>query len=170
MSSAKLFLCRVVFSFLPPTRIWAVKRFLLMWAGAEVARNVRIVSSVRIMIGGRLKVGEDTWLGHEVLMVGGEADVLIGSRVDIAPRVSFITGSHHLDWSGDRAAGKGFSKPIVVEDGAWIGANATVLGGVSIGRCAVVAAGALVNSDVPPYTLVAGVPARIIRTADLQTL
>ena len=65
-----------------------------------------------------------------------------------------------------RSAGPGLSKPITVHDGAWIGANCTVLGGVTIGKKAVVAAGSLVNHDVPAYSLVAGVPAKVIKYLD----
>ena len=53
--------------------------------------------------------------------------------------------------------------PAVIKHDSWIGANATVLAGVTIGECCVVATGAFVNEDVPPYTVVGGVPARIIR-------
>ena len=56
------------------------------------------------------------------------------------------------------------TRPVRIEDGVWIAANATVLKGVTIGQGAVVAAGAVVTKDVPPRTMVAGVPARVIRT------
>ena len=58
---------------------------------------------------------------------------------------------------------KAKAEKIIVEDEAWIGAHATILAGVHIGRCAIVGAGAVVTEDVPPYTIVAGVPARVIR-------
>jgi acetyltransferase-like isoleucine patch superfamily enzyme len=56
------------------------------------------------------------------------------------------------------------TKPVVISDDVWIGANATITPGVTIGRHSVVAAGSVVTHDVPPYTIVAGVPARIIKT------
>ena len=56
-----------------------------------------------------------------------------------------------------------FAKPIIIDDGCWIGANATIIGGVTIGEGAVVAAGAVVTKDVEPYTMVGGVPAKIIK-------
>lgn len=149
---------------LPPTRCFGLKRLLLQWAGAKVGKNVRIVSSARFYLTGNLVIGEGTWLGHDVLVVGGDANVCIGAKVDIAPRVSLITGSHELFTEDDRAAGRGCSLPIVIEDGAWIGATSTILGGVVIGRCSVVAAGSLVNRHVTTGCLFGGVPARHIKS------
>jgi acetyltransferase-like isoleucine patch superfamily enzyme len=54
-------------------------------------------------------------------------------------------------------------KPIIIKSGAWIGANAVILPGVTIGECAIIAAGSVVHMDVKPYTLVAGNPARFVR-------
>lgn len=65
--------------------------------------------------------------------------------------------------SSERRAGAGWAKPIHIEDGCWIGARVTVLGGVRIGRGSVVAAGAVVTRDVPENCLVGGVPARLLR-------
>ena len=56
--------------------------------------------------------------------------------------------------------------PVIIKDNVWVGACATILPGVTIGRCSVVAAGSLVNRDVPPYTVVAGVPAKVIKQLD----
>jgi acetyltransferase-like isoleucine patch superfamily enzyme len=64
----------------------------------------------------------------------------------------------------ERRGGERYSRPVVVEDGVWVGACATILPGVTLGRGSVVAAGALVARDVPPHTLVAGVPARPIKS------
>ena len=61
------------------------------------------------------------------------------------------------------------ASPVIVEDGALIGANAVVLEGVRVGEGAVVAAGAIVTEDVPPFTVVAGAPARIIKEIDAKT-
>lgn len=165
MNSTRLFLMHLLMALMPPTRCFALKRKLLRYAGAKVGENVRVVSSARFYLTGRLLIGDDTWIGHEVLIVGGDAAVVIGSKVDIAPRVSLITGSHEFFTSEDRAAGKGYSLPITIEDGAWLGASSTILGGVTVGERGVVAAGGLVNCDVKSGYLVGGVPAREI--ADL---
>jgi len=162
MKPARLYLVHLVFGWLPPTRCFRIKRDLLRWAGAEVGENVQIASSARFFLTGRLRIGDGTWIGHEVLIVGGEADVTIGANVDVAPRVSIVTGSHELFGVQGRAAGKGFSRPIYIMDGVWIGAATTILGGVVVGRSSMIAAGALVHRDVPAGGVVGGVPARQI--------
>jgi maltose O-acetyltransferase len=88
--------------------------------------------------------------------------VIIGENVAIGPNVSIETVNHSLQWSPEyKWGGKGDS--VIIEDRVWIGARAVVLQGVTIGHDSVIAAGAIVNKDVPPFTLVGGVPARVIR-------
>jgi maltose O-acetyltransferase len=129
--------------------------------GVEVVGAPRIASSVRIYGDLRLNLGDDAFLGHDVLIAGGRSHVTIGDCVDIGPRVSLLTGTHETDMLGRHSAGAGYSRDIVIEDGAWIGAGSTILGGVTIGRKAVIAAGSVVTRDVPPFTLAAGVPCRV---------
>lgn len=166
MKSSRLFVVHLLMTAMPLTRCFPLKRALLRWAGATIGMNVRIVSSARFYLTGLLVIGDDTWIGHEVLIAGGDAAVVIGSRVDIAPRVSLIAGSHELFTIEGRAAGKGYSSPITIEDGAWIGASSTLLGGVKVGMCGVVAAGALVNSNVRAGCVYGGVPAYNLNTAE----
>jgi len=79
--------------------------------------------------------------------------------------VAFVTESHEV-WNSDRRAGRGHCKSIVLEDGCWIGTRVTILGDVMIGKGLVIGAGTLVNQDVPPNCVVAGVPVRKIKTLD----
>lgn len=92
------------------------------------------------------------------------ATIRLGDEVVVGHGVTFATAGHAIG-GPDRRAGPVAGTPITVEDGAWIGASATVLPGVLVGRGAVVAAGAVVSSDVADGALVAGVPA--IRIRDL---
>jgi len=87
-----------------------------------------------------------------------DAPIMIGARCDIGPAVEFVTGGHEIG-SSSRRAGRGSAKSIVVNDGCWIGARCLILGGVTIGSGAVIAAGSVVTEDVPGNVLVAGVPA-----------
>lgn len=80
----------------------------------------------------------------------------------IGPNVSMITTGHPLDPSQRRAVTIG--KPIAIERNVWIAAGATVIGGVTVGENAVVAASSVVTRNVPPNTLVGGNPARVIRS------
>ena len=83
--------------------------------------------------------------------------------MDIGPDVYLGTGSHEIDPIGNHSAGKGKNEPIYIEDGCWIGARATILPGIKISQKAVIAAAALVNKTIAPYSIAAGVPAKVIR-------
>ncbi len=170
MKSLRLYIVHAIFSFLPATRFFRLKASLLRWAGAAVGSNVRIVSSARFFLTGHLTIGDDTWIGHEVLIVGGDADVSIGRKVDIAPRVTLVTGTHELLTTPGRTAGRGYSLPILIEDGVWIGTSATILGGVKVHELSMVAAGSLVRDDVPSRSMVGGIPSRVINRHDTLTV
>lgn len=148
---------------MPPTRLYRLKRWVLNLAGATVGDNARIVSSAKFFIAGSLKIGDNTFIGHQVLIVGGEANVVIGENCDIAPNVLLASGTHKIEVNSNRIAGKGYSLPIIIGDGSWICAGAIILGGTTIGKYSIVAAGAVAKGDFPPYSLIAGVPARVIR-------
>lgn len=110
-----------------------------------------------------LAIGDESWIGQQCFLhsAGGLA---IGRRVGVGPGVRILTSAH-------REAGRDvpilFSPlelaPVSVEDDADLGVGATLLPGVTVGRGAQVGAGAVVTEDVPPYTVVAGVPARRLR-------
>lgn len=92
------------------------------------------------------------------------APVVIGNRVLIANDVCICPGTHDVHWEDrEEVRGKSFALPIFIEDDCWIGAHATILPGVRIGRGATVAAGAVVSKDVEAGCLVGGVPAKFIR-------
>lgn len=157
-----IYFVQMVFRLFPETRLFRLKVILLRFAGVAIDTSVRVCSSVTIHGSSRLSLGDDTWIGHQVMIICS-ADVIIGARVDIGPRVFIGTGSHMISAEGDRVAGEGLSSPITIDDGAWIGAGAIILPGVKIGKMAVVGAGALVTKDVTPGDVVAGVPAKQLR-------
>lgn len=128
-----------------------------------MGNNVRICSSAKILGNGCLTIGDNTWIGHETLIICSST-VIIGSNVDIAPRVFIGTGTHEIDINTAGIAGQGVSKDIEIADGCWLGAGSIILPGVKVGYKSVIAAGAVVTKDIDPYTMVGGVPARIIRT------
>ena len=111
--------------------------------------------------GTEIRIGRNVFINQNCTIydLGG---VEIGDDVLIGPNVSIITSGHPLEPSQRRAATIG--KPIVIERNVWIAAGATVIGGVTVGENAVVAAGSVVTRNVPPNTLVGGNPARVIRS------
>jgi acetyltransferase-like isoleucine patch superfamily enzyme len=124
---------------------------------------------VKILGTCRVAIGEDTFIGHDVLIGGGDCNIVIGNCVDIAPRVVVVAGSHEIDMLGEHSAGRGISRGITIEDGAWIGAGAVIIGGVRIGNKAIIGAGSVVVHDIPPYTVAMGNPCRPAKIWDAQT-
>lgn len=165
MKARRSFIFNLIVKQLPSTRCFAFKRKLLRWAGAEVGENVRIASNSSFLVGGLVSIGRNTWIGTEALLIGGNSSISIGENCDIAPRVTFACGTHEISPDEAHVAGDGYSLPIVVERGCWIGVGATILGGTRIGERSVVAAGAVVKGDFPRGCLIGGVPARVLRAS-----
>lgn len=111
--------------------------------------------------GPEIRVGRNVFINQNCTFydLGG---LSIGDDVMIGPNVSLITSSHPLAPS-ERRDGV-IARPIVIEKNVWIAAGAIVIGGVTIGENSVVAAGAVVTRDVPPDSLVAGNPTRVVRS------
>ena len=140
----------------------------LRLAGASIGKATGILAPLTLSPVGasaRLRIGYSSFLNSEVRIAGG-GRLVIGDFVQIGGRVSFETASHSVAF----ARGRGrpvINADIVIEDHVWIGAGATILGGVTIGEGAVVAAGAVVTGDVPAMTVVGGVPAKPLREVPL---
>jgi acetyltransferase-like isoleucine patch superfamily enzyme len=150
--------------FLPETRMFSFKNYLLRLAGAKIGRNVRICSSVKIIGNGKLEIGSNTWIGPQTILITSHpAKISIGSNVDIAPRVYIGTGTHEIDMKGINSAGRGISLDITIEDGVWIGAGSTILPNIIVGYKAIVAAAALVNRNIPSFCIAGGTPSRLIK-------
>jgi len=111
-----------------------------------------------------IEVGDETRLNG--VSIHATRLIRIGRNCLIAANVSLLDSDGHGVSLADRAMANPVSEPIVIEDNVWIGANAMVLKGVTIGRGAIVAAGSVVTRDVAPMTLVGGNPARMIKALD----
>jgi acetyltransferase-like isoleucine patch superfamily enzyme len=111
-------------------------------------------------------IGRDSLIG-EYTVIRGQGGVRIGDRVYTSPMTQIIAVNHVFHDATRPFVEQGITaEGITIEDDVWLGAAAVVTDGVCIGRGAVVAAGAVVTADVPPRTLVAGVPARVVRPLD----
>ena len=110
---------------------------------------------------GDVVIGDHTRVGLHNTVIG---PVRIGSHVNLAQGITVTALNHNFADKNHRIDEQGVSTaPVTIGDDIWIGANAVILPGVNIGNHSVVAAGAVVNKDVPPHSLVAGVPAKIIK-------
>ncbi len=110
---------------------------------------------------GDVVIGDYTRIGIHNTIIG---PVTIGNHVNLAQSITVTALNHNFDDANKRIDEQGVStSQTVIDDDVWIGANAVILSGVTIGTHSVVAAGAVVTKDVPPHSLVAGVPAKIIK-------
>lgn len=107
-----------------------------------------------------IEIGQGSYFNTNVFFEPLEK-INIGDYCQIGPNVVFETVSHNVELSGNYR--EAIIKPIKVENKVWIGANCIILPGVTIGEGAVIAASALVNKDVPPYTVYGGIPAKFIK-------
>lgn len=116
-----------------------------------------------------IKIGRDSLIG-EYSIIRGQGGVTIGDRVFTSPFTQIIAVNHIFDDPKRPFIDQGITaEGIVIEDDCWLGAGAVITDGVRVGKGSVVAAGAVVTKDVPPHSVVAGVPARVIKTIDGQT-
>ena len=128
-------------------------------------KRVGILGDFTVVNPANVTIGEHCGINHGVFILGHER-IEIGSHVVLSARVMLIdTGLEIAGFAKAEFPGH-TSAPIRIEDGAWIGAGAIVLAGVTIGRKSVVGAGSIVTRDVPPYSVVAGNPARVIGRTD----
>ena len=113
-----------------------------------------------------IKIGSDSLIG-EYSVIRGQGGVQIGNRVYTSPFTQIIAVNHVFDDPNRPFVDQGITaEGIVIEDDVWLGAGAIITDGVRVGKGAVVAAGAVVTKDVPPHTVVGGVPAKLIKTID----
>lgn len=147
-----------------------IRSLWLRLLGARIGRRtilhgVRFFNLYRRGLPG-LDIGEECFVGDECLFDLAEG-IRLGRQVTLAERVVLLThmnvgyADHPL-----QARFPALAAPVVIEDGCFVGASVTVLAGVTIGSRSFVAAGSVVTEDVPPHTLVAGVPARVVRSLE----
>lgn len=117
-----------------------------------------------------LSVGEGSSIPKGSVFYCTRAPLIIGKKVIFGPRPTIITGDHRIDLLGRYIIDVTDSEkllendaPVVIEDDVWCGANVTILKGVTIGHGSVVAAGAVVTKSFPPYSIIGGVPAKLLK-------
>ncbi|MCW5912164.1 MAG: sugar O-acetyltransferase [Cyclobacteriaceae bacterium] len=136
-----------------------VRDLLSRITDSEIGESVAVFTPLYINYGKNTKIGKNVFINFDCVFLdlGG---ITIEDNVLIAPKVSLLSEGHPIEPENRHAL---VPKPIHIKKNAWIGANATILPGVTIGENAVVASGAVVSKDVPDNTIVGGIPAKIIK-------
>jgi maltose O-acetyltransferase len=138
---------------------------LLAMVGCDIRPGAAVLGHVALVgpkhAAGNLRIGPGCVIAPGVTFCF-DAPITIGKNVSIGPRVTLYTATHSLGLESRRMHLHTAARPIVIEDGAWVGFGAVILAGVRVGRGAVVSAGSVVTSDVPDNHLVAGNPATVV--------
>ena len=128
--------------------------------GYEVDSSTWIFPPFYTDFGRNIKVGKNFFMNSSCTFMD-RGGITIGDDVFIAPKVCLTTINHDFNPYNRKAT---FTKPIVIKDRVWIGINATICPGVTIGENSIIAAGSVVTKDVPPNVIVGGNPAKILKT------
>ncbi len=135
----------------------ALRKFYVKASVKSCGENLRIFGRIKLSGNHNITIGNRCAFNESVMLIAPRSEIIMGDDVVLSPYVMVTTDS--LEHEIKTLPRPHVSKPIHIKNGAWIGARATILQGVTIGENAVVAAGAVVRDDVPAGSLVAGIPA-----------
>lgn len=128
---------------------------------ASCGENVWIEPPLTVAMGNTVSIGDNTYINSNLTLVD-DYKIRIGTGVLIAPNVTISTTNHPMHYKA-RTHGEMYCKEVIIEDNVWIGSNAVICTGVTIGMGSVIGAGSIVTRDVPPMHFAAGVPCKVIR-------
>lgn len=137
-----------------------------------IGKNTNIHPTTIIRNGKNVKVGDNCLINHNNLLQPGKGPngyIKIGNYVHTGANVMFLAFNHGFYTTEIPTKEQDYmDAPIVVEDDVWIGGGSIILSGVTIEKGAIVAAGAVVNKDVPPYAIIGGVPAKVLKYRNIE--
>lgn len=144
-----------------------ILRHLMKGAFKSCGRNVHFSPINSNFTYSTISLGNDVYIGPNA-MFRSIKDISIGNKVLFGPHVYIMGGNHNYREIGQymfdvKTKRDDDDLPVVIEDETWIGCNVTILKGVTIGHGAIVSAGSVVTKDVPPYAIVGGIPAKILK-------
>lgn len=142
----------------------------LSYKGVEIGNNFTLgkyaiieCTGVLRNVGSSLKIGNNVGINH-YCFIGVRGDIEIGNDVIFGPRVNIFSENHNYDRTDIAIKHQGVTKDkTIIGNDVWIGANVSIMSGVTIGNGCIIAAGAVVTKDIPSYSIVGGVPAKIIK-------
>ena len=143
----------------------------LSYEGVEIGNNFTLgkfsiieCTGVLRNVGNSLKIGDNVGINH-YCFIGVRGDIIIGNNVIFGPRVNVFSENHNFEKTDVPIKHQGVTKlKTVIGNDIWIGANVSIMAGVTIGDGCVIAAGAVVTKDIPSFSVVGGVPAKIIKS------
>ena len=140
-----------------------IENFGYMQLGDDVlVRSVNVPVELCTGPGARLEIGSGVRLNYGV-SIGATGSIQVGNRVRIGPYAMIVDTDFHDAYDRSKRPPP---RPVTIADDVWIGAKASILPGVTIGRGAIIGTGAVVTKDVPEFAVVAGVPARVVKQLD----
>jgi maltose O-acetyltransferase len=140
-----------------------IRRFFYTLGGIKMGKGGAIHMWASFYEPKNISIGDDTIIGEKIVL-DGRAELVIGNHVDIASEVMIYNGQHDISDKNFKAV---FEK-VIIEDYVFIGPRAIILPGVTLGKGSVVGAGAVVTKNVEPFTVVGGVPAKVIGERSLK--
>lgn len=146
-----------------------VRRFFYRVSGITIGKGTTIHVGTRFYDPHNISVGEDTIIG-EFAVLDGREKLIIGNHVDIASEVMIYNSEHNVNSEDFAGVDSVVIAPVVIDDYVFIGPRVIILPGVTIGKGAVVGAGAVVTKDVEPFSIVGGIPAKVIGERKLKEL
>jgi acetyltransferase-like isoleucine patch superfamily enzyme len=138
--------------------IHQLRLFYLRLFVKNIGKNTTILRNVELLSPRNISIGNNTVINNKVLLDGRGGKLIIGDNVDIAQEVNIWTLEHEVNDDYHNTKGE----DVIIHDYVWISTRSTILPGVTVNRGAVIASGSIVTKDVPPMTIVAGVPAKVI--------
>lgn len=139
----------------------SIKRSILRKLFKHVGKETNIRPNIKFIIG-NIKLGDGSSIGEGSYLQDG-ADIIIGKDVMMGPKVSIYTTNHGISKNIPMWKQKSIHKSVIIEDEVWIGHGAIILPGRKIGYGSVVGAGSVITKDVPPFAVVGGNPAKILK-------
>ncbi|MFZ0549039.1 MAG: acyltransferase [Candidatus Promineifilaceae bacterium] len=147
---------------------WDVTKSIRGWhyrnLVVKAGDNLRVATNVKLANPNNISIGDNCYLGDGVQLYAWNEKITIGDHVLIAAGAKMITRKHGFADVEMPISEQGYTNaPVVIEDNVWIGFQAIILSGVTVGEGSIIGAGAVVTKDVEPYSVVGGVPAKLIR-------
>ena len=151
---------------------YQLNRFVLKQIGVKIGENLKTFSITTIENPAGISIGNNVWISKNVALYACNG-IKIGNDVIIAKDVSLISGDHEYLNKTTKINKQGMQTnkaPIIIGDDVWIGEKAIILKSVNIGKGCVVGAGSVVTKDIPPFSIAAGNPAKIIKVRKTKNI